>query len=69
MRVTADTLQTSFRPGQVVFIHGPVEQPQVIAAGVQTGFEAAVVTPTPSAAVAGVREEPAPPRRVIRGRW
>lgn len=63
------TVSTTFRVGQPVWIYGPADEPQIVAGGVQMGFETAVVTP-PSPAVAGVREQPAAPAApVIRGRW
>ncbi|HOM81249.1 MAG TPA: hypothetical protein PLZ94_05655 [Armatimonadota bacterium] len=66
-------LAGAYRVGQTVWIYGPADNPQLVAGGVNMGFETAVVT-QPSPAVAGVREEPAaapaqPARPVIRGRW
>jgi hypothetical protein len=66
-------VQSAYRVGQTVWIYGPADTPQLVAGGVNMGFETAVVT-QPSPAVAGVREEPAaappqPAAPVIRGRW
>lgn len=69
-QVSQANLSTTFAVGQPVYFYGPTDRPLIVAGGVQTGFEAAVVTPAPTAAVAGARERPQPARRrVIRGRW